>query len=233
MNRRHGKRRIVKNKPKTKEDKSLDRRIAKIEHNIETKFVQDTVYNKPSDDPIYMNGTIYLLNGALNGDGQNNRTGAKISCTSVHIRGHIHPQYPTVPTEARLILLWDRQTNGAFPPVLRTVGGEQAIIDDTADPFNNVVHSPLYFANKHRYTVLWDKTYVMKSYNDSNTSVEAIVINKYKKLNRITGYNGGSTGLIADVQTNGLYLLTLGNFASPAATAPNFYFVSETRFRDA
>jgi len=186
-----------------------------------------------ADDPIFLQGSIYTLNAPFAGDAVNTRTASKINMTSIHIRGHIHPLFPSVPTEARVIIFYDKQCNGALPPILRSASGQNAIIDDTLLPVDNTVHAPLAWISKQRYKVLWDKTYRMLCYNDTSTTCEPIVINKYIKLGRTVSYNGLNTGTVQDILSNGLFMITLSNIPSPNLTAPQLWFVSEVRFKDA
>jgi len=225
----HHKKRTFKSKAKTKESKNLDKRIKKIEHGRELKYVNQSTTVPPTDDPISQSGTLYYLCPSVIGDNNYQRNGTEILATSLRIRGHIHPTTPGVPTEVRIIVFWDKQANGSVPPIFMSTNFN-ALLDDSTSAAVNGMHCPINLnALKERYKILWDKMYVMRTYNDTNTSTDAIVIDKYIKLNRKIIYNLNSAGTSGDCLTNALWMLTIGNLT---LNRPNYFFISQLRFKD-
>lgn len=231
--RRMSNRRRYSKKPKNvfKRVRNLEKHVKKIEYDEEVKWTQKANNNVPNDDPIHSTGVLYLLNGTTQGTDANDRIGGMIKCTSVHIKGHIHPVFQGTPTEARLVLFWDRQANGVIPNVQ---GAFQGAVLDTSSGITPV-HAPINMANKDRFHILWDRTYKMVNFSDTdNFTVEPIVIDKYRKLGRKTHYNTVSNvGTIADIISNALYLLVIGNIPSTGLTNPQLSFCAEVRFKDA
>jgi len=213
---------------------NVEKRISKIRNDEELKYVQRSTINFPLDDFVDSSGDLYLLNGTSIGATVNNRIGSVARFTSTHIRGHLHPQATATasPTEVRLIVFWDRQPNVAAPTIFRSTG-TTGILDDTFAT-NGVVHSPYNFETVQRYRILWDKTYIL--YNNGTTlqTASAIVIDKKIKLGRKTKYIDTSpgSGTISDIQTNALWLLTLGNLTAASGDGPDISFNTQTYFKD-
>ena len=106
-------------------DKKFNKKIRKMNDMIELKWL-DTAAGQ---DTIDTTGTMYHLSNldSLASTGivsANSPIGAEVHATSVHIRGLVYStgQATTVPNEVRLILLWDRQSNGTIPSAVSAVG---------------------------------------------------------------------------------------------------------------
>lgn len=222
---------------------SLDSRIKKINSEEELKWI-DVTTPGGIDAPINASGTLFLLNPSQMAVGADtNRIGTQIQTTSVQIRLHMHPSTDpdASPTEMRLILFWDKQPNNALPTILRTVG-TNALLDDTT--VTAPVHAPYYHPSSDRFRILWDRTYDLNNmgvqdFDETNGDAELMAITAISKtlrrqLGRTTKYidtNPGA-GTIADINTNALYLMAIGNLAGAGSNRPSLYFGSRVYYKD-
>lgn len=210
---------------------NLDRKIKKINNNIELKhtdaYFNEVVSNDGSD--------LLLLNGMGEGLTVADRIGGQVTATSIQLRGQITTSEDNLSsTRVRVIAFWDKQANGAIPitGVGTTAGGElldATIVDDpTLSPFN-------YKAND-RYRVIYDKIFtlnphvVLETNEDITTKVVPVSLQFKKKikLGRVTKYDEGVTG-IASILTNSLFLV----FYSQEGDDPSVQVGTRLYFKDA
>lgn len=157
---------------------------------------------------IVHNGTINPTNagdvraiGGINineGDTSSTRDGRSIKAKSWYMRCSLSSNSLATNTTVRMLLVHDRQVNGALPAagdILESVSIVGLMNRDNGD----------------RFKVLFDKVFV---FNDFVTGgfIEKYVT-KYKKLNMHIKYSGTGGG-IADLKSNELILLTISNQAS-------------------
>lgn len=184
----------------------------------------------------------YLLNGLINGSGFYNRIGRKVSLKSVRVRGQIYPDNDTADGTSqyfRIIILYDKQPNQAFPP-----------ITDILATFNNAgaptttAYSFLNITNSDRFVILRDTPFHISDnaltglYNQDANVMDYKNKGNYDEYidlkNVETGYSNTSTGAIGDIQTGALYMVLYGT--APAATANEnvyrFNFTARLRFWD-
>jgi len=62
-------------------------------------------------------GSVQLLNGVQTGAAFYNRIGSKIEMKSLHIRGDIYYALTSIQDVVRILVVYDRQPNGATPPL--------------------------------------------------------------------------------------------------------------------
>ncbi len=139
------------------------------------------------------------LNAIEQGDGQSERNGRKCTLTSIGVKGRVVYNPPDVPavgkqySTVRLLVVWDKQTNGAI------TGGSRII--------TNIAPAVFGFRNlefTQRFVVLMDKTIQINDrYNGSPTREEAVSWDFYKKLN-IPVLHNGTTGNINNIVDNAL-----------------------------
>lgn len=182
-----------------KQIKNVKKSIKKINDKQELKYKDRAVSYQ-----ISAVGNFTLLNDVDIGTTPNDRVGDEITVTSLQFRGFLEKtatlQFDTV----RVILLWDRQPNGA-PPTAST------ILDDSI--ITSLVFAPYHRQYQKRYKILYDKTSQINSFVYDTTLSENEVRRypisfKRKKLGRMIKYDGTAAG-IADIQTNSLYLFTM------------------------
>jgi len=165
---------------------------------------------------INSTGTITAINLIQTGSSYYQRVGRKINMTSVEIRGSIFSAGATPTAEtARLMILYDKQPNGALPSnqdVLQTVQQSGAI--------TTTVNSRRNLDKRDRFVCLWDHQVECPGQqsgaasNDApiNTDQISTVIHKYIRLpNLVTQYQADSSpAVIGDIATGSLFLLTFG-----------------------
>lgn len=156
-----------------------------------------------------------LLNGLQYGTAANQHVGRKVMLRSILIRmtSNLGPT-STQGANTRVLVIYDRQTNGAAPAALDIT---------TANDFWSVMN----LNNSDRFVVIFDKILPAISQN-GNWSVAKKV---YKKLSLDMIFNAGSTGTVTDIQTGSLYLLVGINGTMGVANG-GFTFTSRIRFVD-
>lgn len=228
---------IVKRKLKRKvpTNKSLNRKIKRIQNDIELKYRD--VYSASTD--ITTTAALTLLNGLSQGDTTITRTGGQVRLTSVHIKGTVTADPANLSSDQyRMMLVWDGQTNGAAPTLS---GNVTSILDVTT--ITDPLIAPYNYSAMDRFKILMDKRVIINrrvvADNDpatgATTEYQAIVkpFNKKFKLGRIVRYAvNSSTGTITDISTNSLYFIVVGNVA-PASVNPSIQFSSRIYFKDA
>lgn len=168
-------------------------------------------------------GTVTLLNGTAAGTDFTDRIGRKIVMKSLFIRGLVNPvDAVTNHTLARMIVVYDMQTNGAAPTVTDVLKSATSV-------------SQLNMNNRDRFRVLLDKQFQIGKIDDTATqaaqgSPTIHQIKKYKRLNLDVLYNG-TTAAVASIATGSVYLITIGNQAAGAGGV--FTLSSRIRFVDA
>lgn len=169
-------------------------------------------------------GAAVLLNGIARGDDIDARNGRQITMRSVEISGQVTNAVPAgtpVPTIIRVLLVYDRQTNGAaLTPamVLEYVGSVAA------------THSPRNLAYRERFTTLNDikiplSASTVADYRDGPTPFKI-----YRRFTLPETFNAGNAGTVADIATGSMYLVVISDQA--AAPLPTCYFVSRIRYED-
>lgn len=183
-------------------------------------------------------GAIILLNGVAQGTDYNARIGRKIVNASLYLRGEIFVEAArslsvssVVPAQtARLILLYDMQTNGVAPvltDVLNATGG--------GSPEN--IGAQLNLNNRDRFKILKDKCFSFGPFvTDIGGSPSQIgmplnyCFKIYKKLKLETIF-GGTDASVGSITSGAIFLLAIGsNPAGPLDV--NFNGSCRIRFMD-
>jgi len=202
--------------------KKLDRKIAKIQEDQEVCHLNTQLLAVPfASDPG--TGNIILLNGLTQGDTINTRDKDSARITSLHLKGTIlfpsqalvDAALPASQSIARLIIVWDKQSNGAAPigtqlldPLILATAPEYPYRQYNRD---NV---------PDRFKILHDKTYTMPygAVATTNVATGAVtawlepvkIINKTIRINRKTNYGLGVTGTISDIVRGSIYMFCIG-----------------------
>lgn len=174
--------------------------------------------------PVDTTGKVQLINGLVVGANAFQRIGRKISLLSVRMTGYIQwAQAGTTPSTEylRVALVYDKQPDGVSPTwaqVFTTVdSGGTATSTSTAQPNLD---------NKDRFIILRDMRYKADFVTANAGGPPLIqpsaqteckwVFDEFIRLKGIpTQYSATSnTGTVSDVQTGGLFVLTLGSSAS-------------------
>lgn len=132
-----------------------------------------------------------LLNAATVGnDGQNNHVARKIAMKSIFVRYSCSLAATSVGgSPARILIVYDKQTNGATPAITDVLIG-------------NDFNAPMNLDNADRFIVLMDEitdpVSVQNNYSVAKT--------RYKKIGLETVYaSGANAGTVADIKTGGVF----------------------------
>jgi len=162
--------------------------------NVERKFLDSAI----SDDAT-TTGAVNLLNGMAPGTTASTRIGQRILMKSIQARIYLRREDVTTATvqAVRVLLIYDRQTNGAAPAITDVLSAIS-------------MQSLRNMANVGRFFCLMDKTYTL----DGAGGQTVLFDERYMKINLPVFYNTGTAGTAADIQTGGLFLMHFGNAAA-------------------
>lgn len=157
---------------------------------------------------------------------ESTRIGRKAVIRSIGWRGQLEliaQSTVGLPNSVRVMLIQDKQCNGAAPLVATTAG---VLASANYQSFNNL-------ANKGRFKVLMDKTYAMNVIGSAGdgTSNDAAAVERnftfFKKCNIPIEYSGtASPAVITEVRTNNIFGLLIAGDAGA-----NIKLDSKFRFR--
>lgn len=163
------------------------------------------------------NTSVTLLNGMTSGSGINQHVGREIMMKSVEFR---YMTYATPVTGVdqyhRVILVYDRQTNGAAPAATDVLVSATAI-------------SPRNLENRHRFKILYDRTIEVNNVGEPGSTKARKF---YRRLAHPVTFNAGVAGTVADITTGSLYMITIGTEAA-GATAGSTSVYCRVRYQDA
>jgi len=201
-----------------------------------------TTTNSAAAWPLNATAKVNCINLITIGSSQWNRIGRKVSLKSFRIRGFLNPTGNNSagssggPIYSRMILLYDKQPNGALP-VLADILLDQVSL--AADSSSTLVTSGINMNNRDRFEILMDQQFVVPP---CNTSTGAVVLggltatadlmhfDRFINLKgRETHYKADSSpAVIGDVATGSLVMITFGNCT--AATEP-YQLLASIRLR--
>lgn len=186
---------------------------------------------------IHSTGTWTILNALQEGAGFYNRIGRKVQMRSLQLNGYFTRtgQASGQSEYLRVMILYDRQPNGAFPSVadiLRDV--------NQAGTTSSTSLAGLNMDNAERFMILMDNRVNIP--NASNTASEnlddpivdqnnEINTKRYIQLRGLEAHYKSSNGDITDLSTGSLFLFTFGNVAS-GSNSYQFTFKSRLRYVD-
>jgi len=148
-------------------------------------------------------GTVTLLNGVSTGTDYTQRIGRRIHMKSLYIRGIVQPEDSSTNANlARIIILYDTQTNTTLPNIGDILEGSSSI-------------SHLNLNNRSRFKVLADMTYAMGTFNTGATvavagSPTVHSVERYIKLSHSVFYNG-TAATIGSIDSGSLLMVTMGS----------------------
>jgi len=169
-----------KSKPKTKVDKSLSRRITKLEKSPESKYLDYVATGAPTTSGVAYS----LISHMDDGPDYNERIGNKITAKRVYLQYRV--VFSTLTAwQLRVIVGWDKQANGQAGLQLFTGTSpttqelSQALLDDRAGMVT--INAPYNQNTKDRYKILHDRTFNINP--DSAALPDDYVINIKKMIN--------------------------------------------------
>jgi hypothetical protein len=147
-------------------------------------------------------GAVVLLNGMSQGTTASTRVGRQVVIRDVEYSLAFYAT-PTTGIDQidRFLLVFDRQSNGSAPTITDILES----------------NSPFALLNKDtssRFVVIVDN---VKSVNAS-AEPESNVLTGHvtRRVNKLVQFNAGNAGTIADINTGGMFLVSLGNLAAGA-----------------
>lgn len=198
-------------------------------NNVEKKSI-DTAMSAT----ITNGGQFYALCVPVPGAGMSDRVGRKLTMKSLYIRGTVQVQLSATPSGSvtseahmlRLIVLYDKQPNGALPALADILGA------------GGTVNSMFNIDNRDRFQILKDKTWafdpmIYDSTNDAyawNRCIYPVKI--FKKINLETIFNAGTAGTSADINSGNLIAFWIENAAAAADKNVNIYTNARVRYVD-
>lgn len=173
-------------------------------------------------------GTVFLMNAPIQGTGNQQRVGLKVTMTSIMIKVHASYLASNLLTSTglasnpgadmiRCVLVYDKQTNAAAPgynDVYTGAGGSNVMANRLAN-------------NLERFSVLYDEMHIINSQGPCDCMFE-----KYLKVKLPTQYNQGSnTATSADIATGALYFMIVDQNTN--GNSPGVYsFVGRVVYTD-
>lgn len=215
-------------------NKTLAKKIKHIENDlIELKWYDG--YVAPFN--ISVAGIQNSLVQMAQGDTASTRTGNSIYTTSVQLRLSFQSIAASVaPVTIRVILFWDKQSNGANP-IPSGLDNSNSLLDTTL--VTDTTIAPRNFNTIERYKIIWDKTFVINPVLATTTVVATgavsivmpiyKVINKVIKVKRNVKYDDPA-GAITSIVTNNL---AIAYFTDATANFPQIEASYRLYYKDA
>lgn len=189
----------------------------------------DTVFRNFTVPPFGA-PNIETVNNVQQGSAFFNRIGTKIGMKSILINWHLFPQNTIVSCNIRISLIYDRQSNGAYPgfsEIFQTVDGLGALTS-THMSLTNIV-------NKDRFVILKDLNIpIVASTTTASVQIAQMPTlnwsgSWYVPLNNMETTYKTSTNSIGDISTGNLFLMIGANVANVGISA---HTVTRLRYID-
>lgn len=180
-----------------------------------------------------------LVNNMPVSDGMDGRNGRKVFIKSFQMRLQFRLPQPSMENELaqslRIVVLWDKGLNAAYPPgstgsPTSTVAIDSLYFKGLQDPETSIL-SPLNLDFRDRVVILSDDLIT-----SSPTAQNLANYKKYLRVNRETIFNAGTGALSFDTIVSGALIVCLiANRLSnnTAETAPRIAMNCRTRYTDA
>lgn len=168
-------------------------------------------------------GSIYAINLAQVGSSMFNRVGRRIQMRSVRMRIQIKPLIGVTRTAsvdtAKISIVYDKQTNGAYPTLADVYQDTEQSGANTASSL-----SGLNMNNRDRFITVMEKCIPLGAGVLATSGLisgifpqdlTTIYIDEYRKLNLTTHFRSDSNpAVIGDVGNGGLYFITFANLVA-------------------
>jgi len=178
------------------------------------------------------------INFPVQGAAPYNRVGSKVMNRSIRIRGYINNLLTSINDVGRIIIVYDRQTNGAAPAwgdVIAGVTSAGAASTNALDGIN--------MSNRERFKVLCDEQVLLPSITDAGgagvlTNVAALDtsgpsnkfnFDRFIPLRNLETHYKATAGAVGDIATGGIFIATVSNAID---SAWQFSYTSRLRFDD-
>lgn len=186
----------------------------------EFKSIDKTVSSATLDTT----GSVTLLNGCARGSDINEREGREITLRSLQLRLNVMVRSEAIVDQTvRILIVYDRQTNGTAPSVTDVISG------GTVTGMRNL-------ENRKRFKIIMDHTTRLNATYTGGASLHTASNNGYfhdfyKRFELPTTFNSGTAGTVADISTGSLYMVRIGEIAAGTAAA-EVDFCSRVRYQD-
>lgn len=167
------------------------------------------------------NWTIQRLNNISQGDGNSNRHGASVRLKSLQMTGRIRRQdnnVSAVPERVRCFIFVDKE------PGVAGIGTSPAMTDVYTQNSPSTLRNWESILQK-RFTVLWDRTYVLDQDNPER------LLKLYKRMNMVSKWITSNTAGTA-CSDNALYFAVCSDSGGTSTTRPTIYYESRLTFID-
>ena len=206
----------------------------------EKKFLDFSSDNASLVVPPVATAEFAILNAMITGAGFFNRIGNKVSMKSVHIKINIAPRIPVDAPggnnqTCRWLLVYDRQTNGAFPTI------STLLADYKADGTNStVVLSGMNPTQTGRFIIL--REHFVKFFNinnDADLTAQAQsmmeqdgqwFVNWFVKLKDLEAIYQADVANETEISNGGLYLVCLSDATTANQSVAEWTYKSRLRF---
>ncbi len=205
---------------------------------IETKFYDQKLIASTLTGPTDATGgehdpsATVLMNTVVQGDGESNRDGRKITMKNIYIQGHIDVPLKANQTATNqaficmVALVLDTQTNGATIASENVFTNPGASIKTAAQPFRNLQFTKRFRVLKrleiqgHQQEAVWDGTNLeFMGYQ--------LPFKIYVDLKNIRVLYSATTETVANITDNSLHLIA---FVSNTGQAPTINYHSRLRY---
>lgn len=177
-----------------------------------------------------------LANGIQVGAGFFNRVGSKVEMVNLHLRGFISNNATCLVQGLRMLVIYDRQPNGAMPTINDILQSRQ----DTGVATNSNM-SEINLDQRDRYIILRDKMWYAPPCTNTagvltngpsfpGNQLCSFEINEFIKLKGLTTHYKASSNpaVIGDINTGALYVYfgttgVTGNWAANVSSRLRFY----------
>jgi len=242
-----------KKQQKAKEAREVEKKIIDLDsiivQNITTKGILTlTQFTNASLATSNLGaGNFIVLNGTNQGNSASTRIGNAVSLVSIQIRYSLMSAATTVttnvPINCRVLVLYDSQTNGAFP---NWNGGSSATFS-ASDVTNFMTNDGIGTTASHdnpagvtsmrnnfniaRFKTLYDKLVVL---NNNAVGPNGFCDNIYLNLRGKNVYwkNTGTSTLISDIDKGSILFGVATDSVSGGSVGPTLYLSSRIRFTD-
>ena len=168
---------------------------ARMGGRVERKYTDSTSV----ESALTTTGVFWCLNGTQPGTDPWERVGRQITVRSLDLKIKFQPLVAMAnPMLARVIILWDSQTNGALPNIDAVLANDVPGLTHTMRPKN--------MDNRDRFIVLRDRKIMV---NPMNQTGVGNIIQEFVPINKETQYNAGVAGTVADIATGSLIMIIL------------------------
>nr|WAE42745.1 MAG: capsid protein [Cressdnaviricota sp.] len=182
---------------------------------------------------------ITVVNAPLEGAAFYQRVGRRIAMKSFHLNGYITQTFsnaaPNLATYVRIMVIYDRQTNGAAPSY-----ADILLAYNASGATSSIVLDGINMNNRDRFTVLMDYKVtlppigingVTASELDTIIDTTKLMVNRFIPLKNLETHFKNSAGGVGDIATGGLFVFAL-DINGVASNAWQFLWTGRLRYRD-